>query len=61
LSHSKFEALNGYASFSRGLAAKIPQARFVGLPGGNHMIQDADPGIEPLIEATTDFIREHAV
>jgi class 3 adenylate cyclase/pimeloyl-ACP methyl ester carboxylesterase len=42
------------------LAAKIPGAQLVGLPGRNHMIQDGDPGADPFIQAITAFVREHA-
>jgi hypothetical protein len=41
------------------LAAGIPGARFLGLPGRNHILQDGDPAIEPLAAAVKEFVAEN--
>jgi class 3 adenylate cyclase/pimeloyl-ACP methyl ester carboxylesterase len=41
------------------LAGAIPGARFIGLLGRNHMPQDGDPCIEPLVTALKEFVAEH--
>jgi pimeloyl-ACP methyl ester carboxylesterase len=41
------------------LAAAIPGARFIGLPGRNHILQDGDPGVELLATAVSEFVAEH--
>jgi pimeloyl-ACP methyl ester carboxylesterase len=41
------------------LAGAIPGARFIGLPGRNHILQDGDPGIELLVAATKEFVADH--
>jgi len=41
------------------LAGAIPGARFIGLPGRNHILQDGDPAIELLERATKEFVAEH--
>jgi class 3 adenylate cyclase/pimeloyl-ACP methyl ester carboxylesterase len=41
------------------LAGAIPGARFIGLPGRNHILQDGDPAIELLVAATKEFVTEH--
>lgn len=41
------------------LAAGIPGAKFIGLPGRNHILQDGDPGIELLARAVKEFVAEN--
>ena len=41
----------------RELAAGIPRARFVALPGENHVPLEQDPGVPQLLEELKDFLR----
>jgi len=41
------------------LAAGIPGARFIGLPGRNHILQDGDPAVEMLARAVKEFVAEN--
>jgi pimeloyl-ACP methyl ester carboxylesterase/DNA-binding winged helix-turn-helix (wHTH) protein len=42
----------------RRLAAGIPNARFVGLEGANHLILEADPGWSPFCQAIDQFLAQ---
>ena len=42
----------------REVAARIPGARFVALPGANHIMLDQDPGVAPLFDELSDFLNE---
>jgi class 3 adenylate cyclase/pimeloyl-ACP methyl ester carboxylesterase len=44
----------------REVAAKIPGARFVALPGSNHIMLENDPGVPLLFEELRDFLNEKA-
>ena len=44
----------------RDVAAKIPGARFVALPGSNHIMLEQDPGIALLFYELRDFLNEKA-
>jgi pimeloyl-ACP methyl ester carboxylesterase len=41
----------------RELAAGIPGARFVALPGRNHVLLEQDPGLPRFFEELTDFLK----
>ncbi len=41
----------------RELAAGIPGARFVALPGKNHVLLEQDPGLPRFFEELTDFLK----
>jgi pimeloyl-ACP methyl ester carboxylesterase len=41
----------------RELAAGIPGARFVALPGRNHVLLEQDPGLPRFLEELTDFLK----
>jgi pimeloyl-ACP methyl ester carboxylesterase len=41
----------------RELAAGIPGARFVALPGKNHVPLDQDPGVPRLLDELKDFLK----
>jgi pimeloyl-ACP methyl ester carboxylesterase len=42
----------------RELAAGIPGARFVALPGKNHVLLEQDPGLPLFFEEMKEFLRE---
>ena len=42
----------------REVAAKIPGARFVALPGSNHIMLENDPGVALLFDELRDFLNE---
>jgi hypothetical protein len=42
------------------VAAKIPGARFVALPGSNHIMLEQDPAVGPLFDELRDFLNEKA-
>jgi len=42
----------------REVAARIPGARFVALPGSNHIMLERDPGVAPLFAELRDFLNE---
>jgi class 3 adenylate cyclase/pimeloyl-ACP methyl ester carboxylesterase len=44
----------------REVAARIPNARFVTLPGSNHIMLERDPGVVPLFAQLRDFLNEKA-
>jgi class 3 adenylate cyclase/pimeloyl-ACP methyl ester carboxylesterase len=44
----------------REVAAKIPGARFVALPGSNHIMLEQDPAVGPLFDELRDFLNEKA-
>jgi pimeloyl-ACP methyl ester carboxylesterase len=44
-------------ALGREIAAGIPNARFVTLPGKNHMLLERDPGTEPFFEELWSFLR----
>lgn len=44
----------------REVAARIPDARFVALPGSNHIMLEQDPGVAPLFDEVRDFLNEKA-
>jgi class 3 adenylate cyclase/pimeloyl-ACP methyl ester carboxylesterase len=44
----------------REVAAKIPGARFVALPGSNHIMLEQDPGVALLFDELRDFLNENA-
>jgi class 3 adenylate cyclase/pimeloyl-ACP methyl ester carboxylesterase len=44
----------------REVAARIPDARFVALPGTNHIMLEQDPGVAPLFDELRDFLNEKA-
>ena len=41
----------------RELAAGIPGARFVALPGKNHALLEQDPGLPQFFEELNDFLK----
>ena len=41
----------------RELAAGIPGARFVALPGKNHVLLEQDPGLPRFFEELQDFLK----
>jgi class 3 adenylate cyclase/pimeloyl-ACP methyl ester carboxylesterase len=44
-------------ALGREIAAGIPGARFVALPGRNHMLLEQDPGMAPFFEELRSFLR----
>jgi pimeloyl-ACP methyl ester carboxylesterase len=46
------------SKLGRELAAGIPGARFVALPGKNHVLLEQDPGVPRLFEELKDFLRK---
>jgi pimeloyl-ACP methyl ester carboxylesterase len=44
----------------RELAAGIPAARFVALPGKNHILLEQDPGLSQFFEELSAFLKEAA-
>jgi len=47
-------------ALGREIAAKIPGARFVALPGSNHIMLEQDPAVAPLFDEVSDFLNEKA-
>ncbi len=45
-------------ALGREVAARIPDARFVALPGSNHIMLEQDPGVAPLFDELRDFLNE---
>jgi pimeloyl-ACP methyl ester carboxylesterase len=45
-------------ALGREVAARIPDARFVALPGSNHIMLEQDPGVVPLFDELRDFLNE---
>jgi pimeloyl-ACP methyl ester carboxylesterase len=43
-------------NFGRELAAGIPQARFVAMPGRNHIFQEQDPSVSIVLEEVQSFL-----
>jgi class 3 adenylate cyclase/pimeloyl-ACP methyl ester carboxylesterase len=46
-------------ALGREVAAKIPGARFVALPGSNHIMLEQDPGVALLFDELRDFLNEN--
>jgi pimeloyl-ACP methyl ester carboxylesterase len=44
----------------REMAATIPGARFVALPGSNHIMLEKESGVAPLFAELRDFLNEKA-
>jgi pimeloyl-ACP methyl ester carboxylesterase len=44
----------------REVAAGIPGARFVALPGKNHILLEHDPGVVPFFEELSDFLKDNS-
>ena len=55
--HSRGDAVVPFAA-GRGLAARIPGARFVGLDSDNHLVLDSEPAWQMLVDQLRDFLRE---
>jgi DNA-binding SARP family transcriptional activator/pimeloyl-ACP methyl ester carboxylesterase len=55
--HSRGDAVVPFAA-GRGLAARIPGARFVGLDSDNHLVLDSEPAWQVLVDHLRDFLRE---
>jgi pimeloyl-ACP methyl ester carboxylesterase len=45
------------SKLGRELAAGIPGARFVPLPGKNHVLLEQDPGLARFFEELSDFLK----
>jgi pimeloyl-ACP methyl ester carboxylesterase len=45
------------SELGRRLAAAIPGARFVALPGRNHVLLEHDPGLPRFIEELKEFLK----
>jgi len=45
------------SSLGRELAAGIPGARFVALPGRNHVLLEQDPGLPRFVEELKEFLK----
>jgi len=46
------------SKLGRELAAGIPGARFVALPGKNHVLLEQDPGLPRFFEELKDFLTD---
>jgi pimeloyl-ACP methyl ester carboxylesterase len=57
--HAKDDAVVSFGN-GRALAAAIPGARFVQLPGRNHMLLEHDPGWRRFLEEVLDFLADGA-
>jgi pimeloyl-ACP methyl ester carboxylesterase len=44
----------------RDVAARIPGARLVALPGKNHILLEQDPGVAPFFEELSDFLKDNS-
>jgi hypothetical protein len=44
----------------RDVAARIPGARFVALPGKNDILLEQDPGVTPFFEELSDFLKDNS-